>query len=34
MNEIPFKTIFLINEAKIDTKSEGLAVVSYTGLHV
>ena len=33
MNETPFKTIFLINETKIYTKSEGLGVVNYIGLH-
>ena len=34
MNETPSKIIFLINEIKIYTKSEGLGVVNYVGLHV
>ena len=34
MNKTPFKTIFWINETKIYTKSEGLGVVNYIGLHI
>ena len=34
MDETHFKIIFLINETKISTKSEGLSVVNYVGLHV
>ena len=34
MNETPFKIILRINETKIYTKSEGLGVVNYIGLHV
>ena len=34
MNETTFKIIFWINETELYTKSEGLGVVSYIGLHV
>ena len=34
MDETHFKIIFLINETKNYTKSEGLGVVNYAGLHV
>ena len=34
MDETHFKIIFLINETKISTESEGLSVVNYVGLHV
>ena len=34
MDETPVKIIFWINETKIYTKSEGLGVVNYIGLHV
>ena len=34
MDETHFKIIFLTNETKIYTKSEGLSVVNYEGLHL
>ena len=33
MNEAPFKIFFWTNKAKSYTKSEGLDVVNYIGLH-
>ena len=34
MNKTPFKINFWVKETKIYTKSEGLVVVNYIGLHV
>ena len=33
MNIIDFKIVFLVNETKIYTKSEGRGIVNYVGLH-